>query len=71
MPNELSEKVYPDGTVVKFRDDTAREQIANVNTAVARLSGNYSTTLYTDFNDLPHGSIQHHFRGSWRKSCLK
>ena len=29
MPNELSEKVYPDGTVVKLRDDTAREQIAN------------------------------------------
>lgn len=28
MPNELSEKVYPDGTVVKLRDDTAREQIA-------------------------------------------
>ena len=30
MPNELSEKVYPDGTVVKLRDDTAREQIATV-----------------------------------------
>lgn len=28
MPNELSEKVYPDGTVVKLRDDAAREQIA-------------------------------------------
>lgn len=28
MPNELSEKVYPDGTVAKFRDDAAREQIA-------------------------------------------
>ena len=27
MPNELSEKVYPDGTVVKLRDDAAREQI--------------------------------------------
>lgn len=26
MP-ELSEKVYPDGTVVKLRDDAAREQI--------------------------------------------
>lgn len=35
----------------------AKGRIANVNTAVARLSGNYSTTLYTDFNDLPHGSI--------------
>ena len=34
MPNELSEKVYPDGTVVKLRDDTAREQIANINTAL-------------------------------------
>lgn len=34
MPNELSEKVYPDGTVVKLRDDTAREQIATkANTA--------------------------------------
>ena len=30
MPNELSEKVYPDGTVVKLRDDTAREQIAGI-----------------------------------------
>ena len=30
MPNELSEKVYPDGTVVKLRDDTAREQIAGL-----------------------------------------
>ena len=30
MPNELSEKVYPDGTVVKLRDDTAREQIATL-----------------------------------------
>lgn len=29
MPNELSEKIYPDGTVVKLRDDTAREQIAD------------------------------------------
>jgi hypothetical protein len=29
MPNELSEKVYSDGTVVKLRDDTAREQIAS------------------------------------------
>lgn len=35
----------------------AKGRIANVNTAVTRLSGNYSTTLYTDFNDLPHGSI--------------
>lgn len=31
MPNELSEKVYPDGTVVKLRDDTARESIATLN----------------------------------------
>ena len=31
MPNELSEKVYPDGTVVKLRDDTAREQISGLN----------------------------------------
>lgn len=30
MANELSEKVYPDGTVVKLRDDTAREQINNL-----------------------------------------
>lgn len=30
MPNELSEKVYPDGTVVKLRDDAAREQIAGL-----------------------------------------
>lgn len=32
MPNELSEKVYPDGTVVKLRDDTAREQISDIST---------------------------------------
>lgn len=38
MPNELSEKVYPDGTVVKLRDDTAREQIAAVGDL---LSGQY------------------------------
>ena len=30
MPNELSEKVYPDGTVVKLRDDAAREQLAEL-----------------------------------------
>lgn len=30
MPNELSEKVYSDGTVVKLRDDTAREQISGL-----------------------------------------
>lgn len=34
MPNELSEKVYPDGTVVKLRDDTARDLIAQINTAL-------------------------------------
>lgn len=34
MPNELSEKVYPDGTVVKLRDDTAREQISELNTKI-------------------------------------
>lgn len=33
MP-ELSEKVYPDGTVVKLRDDTAREQIAELNAEI-------------------------------------
>jgi len=32
MPNELSEKVYPDGTVVKLRDDAAREQISEIST---------------------------------------
>lgn len=41
MPNELSEKVYPDGTEVKLRDDTAREQIADVNTALAKKTGYY------------------------------
>lgn len=30
MPNELSEKVYPNGTVVKLRDDTARTDIATI-----------------------------------------
>ena len=38
MSNELSEKVYPDGTVVKLRDDTAREQIAAA-TEVKNISG--------------------------------
>lgn len=33
MP-ELSEKVYPDGTVVKLRDDTAREQLTDINSAL-------------------------------------
>jgi hypothetical protein len=36
MPNnELSEKVYPDGTVAKLRDDTAREQISGITNLVA------------------------------------
>jgi len=30
MPNELSEKVYPDGTIAKLRDDAAREQIGDL-----------------------------------------
>lgn len=30
MPNELSYKDYPDGTKAYFRDDAAREQIANL-----------------------------------------
>lgn len=38
MPNELSEKVYPDGTVVKLRDDTAREQISQLNDEIAKQS---------------------------------
>ena len=41
MPNELSEKVYPDGTVVKLRDDTARESIANINAALAKKTEYY------------------------------
>lgn len=41
MPNELSENVYPDGTVVKFRDDVAREQIAAA-TEVKTIGGNGS-----------------------------
>lgn len=35
MPNELSEKVYPDGTVVKLRDDTARTDIATINSSLS------------------------------------
>lgn len=53
MPNELSEKVYPDGTLVKLRDDTAREQISDIND---KLRGAYKSQV-TDFNDLPNGSI--------------
>ena len=40
MPNELSEKVYPDGTVVKLRDDAAREQIATVDSRVSAFTLN-------------------------------
>lgn len=60
MPNELSEKVYPDGTVVKLRDDTAREQIANLsgltvlNNAIQQLDLNAITgtqsIIYTNAN---------------------
>lgn len=39
MPNELSEKVYPDGTVVKLRDDTAREQITEKSGVITLNSG--------------------------------
>lgn len=44
MP-ELSEKVYPDGTVVKLRDDAAREQIAELtaNTLTGINIANYSS----------------------------
>lgn len=45
MP-ELSEKVYPDGTVVKLRDDTAREQIANMDSDLTEAINH--TLKYTD-----------------------
>ena len=58
MPNELSEKVYPDGTVVKLRDDAAREQISGLDASKLTLverketsSGDsltFDTTLQTD-----------------------
>lgn len=39
MPNEISEKVYPDGTVVKLRDDAARQNIEGLeNIKVANVS---------------------------------
>ena len=38
MPNELSKKTYPDGTEVYYRDDTAREQIANVASGISPIS---------------------------------
>lgn len=41
MP-ELSEKVYPDGTVVKLRDDTAREQIEGL---IMHVAGELSITI--------------------------
>lgn len=51
MPNELSEKVYPDGTVVKLRDDAAREQIAgltaNTLTGVSIAAYNSSSNQFT------------------------
>ena len=57
MPNELSEKVYPDGTVVKLRDDTARESIATINSSllpidavVKRFNLSANRTLDTGIN---------------------
>ena len=50
MPNELSEKVYPDGTVVKLRDDAAREQIANVASGISLMAHkNISNSTEDDF----------------------
>lgn len=53
MPNELSEKVYPDGTVVKFRDDTARDQISQQNDAITTINSQITantlgTSSYVD-----------------------
>ena len=44
MPNELSEKVYPDGTVVKLRDDTAREQISGISASLTERT--FNTVAY-------------------------
>ena len=60
MPNELSEKVYPDGTVVKLRDDTAREQISRLTTPTLLWQGSATvvdntynmTGNYTDYKYL-------------------
>jgi hypothetical protein len=38
MPNELSEKVYPDGTVVKLRDDAARGDIDAINNKLTSMN---------------------------------
>lgn len=48
MPNEISEKVYPDGTRAYFRDDTAREQLKTVETYEGNLnySGKYTAYKY-------------------------
>lgn len=47
MPNELSYKDYPNGTRAYFRDDTARTDIATINsslTAQTLASTNYKAT---------------------------
>lgn len=57
MPNELSEKVYPDGTVVKLRDDTARAQIAErvvktySDTSMRNVEANSFVTFTIALND--------------------
>ncbi len=49
MPNELSEKVYPDGTVVKLRDDTARELLTSFLSVVRASDQRFNITApYTD-----------------------
>ena len=50
MPNELSKKTYPDGTEVYFRDDTAREQIANKFNNGVEFGGNAEKTITTSHN---------------------
>ena len=50
MPNELSEKVYPDGTVVKLRDDTARELLNVEELSVS--NGSNTSLIGVKFNGI-------------------
>lgn len=48
MPNELSKKVYPDGTEVTYKDTVAREQIAGITDVVDVTKLGYLNNVTSD-----------------------
>ena len=56
MPNELSEKVYPDGTVVKLRDDAAREQISDLQASKA---------YYANLGNISGSTVENVLSNAW------